>query len=216
MSTRKNKKKQKQAVTRLLPPQLKQNPSFRRVFRFKSTGGTSNVYRNNILSLFSCASAASTARVFPISAIKIRKVSMWVLDPNPTSLQEINFTWDGSEGPTSTQSAYGNVSFPAKIVTRPPPKCYASSWQVQGSSIGAASDRLFFISSQSGDYVLDLDCDIVLEGVGISGAATGVGTAAAAGVYYHHLDCLDAAGTAAGTQLLVPTAFTVDALASRT
>ncbi len=199
----------------IIPPMLESNPRLHRVIRYKSVGGTSTVYRNCLLSLISGSSTSATARVALLNSVRIKKIRMWSLDPNPTSMQELSITWASPEGPASTVSRLGNVSFPAYIDTKPPAGSFARAWQTHQSTSGAESDNLFFVSAV-GDYVLDIHFDCVFEGVGVSPAATLVGTATSPGVYYHHLDCLNSAGSGGGSQLLVPVAYTVDLLTSRT
>ncbi len=209
-------RKNSQVIPKNMPPTFEQNPRMSRRIRYKSSGGSAfTITVGCLLSLLSMASSATTARVFPISAIKIKRIRIWVLDPNPSSLQEVFLVWAVGTGPANAVTAMGNVTNPAYVDTKPPVGSYAKNWFVATPSFGPTSADVVLSGNITGDFVLDLHFDYVLEGHGVSSSIAGVGTLnAAAAVYYWHLDSL-AAGLTAGTQTMTPVDFTVDTAVSR-
>lgn len=196
----------------MFPRMVDQNPVIRRTIRYKSTGGLSTVTGYCLLSLIGAGSTVAASKCALINAIKIRKITMWALDV--TATQEITLLWQTSSGPAKMLEAYGNSFKPAKIVSKPPPLSLASFW-LNADVVGNPTlANIFFQSNGLADYILDLDVDLSMEGIGSSTASLFTGTATAVGVYYYHLDCLSNAG-GGGTQLLVPVAFTVDPAVSR-
>ncbi len=204
------------SIRRLLPPQMDPNPSFNRVLRYRWTGsGTSNIYRNCLLSLFSAGSAATTSRIFPIDGMRIKRIKIYSLD-STSATHSINILWGSEQGPDKLVNAVGNNTFPAVLDCVPPKNSYAAMWQTDDSSVGGEDDLVFsiFADGTAVECIVDLYFEYVQERA--TTVAVGVGTINGPGIFYHHLDSLNAAGSAGGTQLCVPVGYTVDVLASRT
>lgn len=219
MSPKRNPRSRGQSI---VPNALPQNPVIKRTFRYSvTTGGTVIVYRNCLLSLMASSVTGSTAVWFLIQAIRVRRLQIWSIS-GAEGNQQLDLIWGTSQGPSDSISAVGNLMFPARIDSRPPAGSYAGMWQMHdpAASVGTENDLVFEIKLGN-DVIVDLEVEMVLEGnvasnARLSDPATGVVVAGALGLNYNYLDCLNAAGTASGSQLAAPVLFSPLSITSRT
>jgi hypothetical protein len=207
----------------IVPSALPQNPTIKRTIRYSiNTGGTVLVYRNCLLSLIAALALAGNSNViFLIQGIRVRRLQVWSIS-GAEGNQQLALVWGTSQGPSDTISAVGNLMFPARIDSRPPAGSYASMWQMHdpAAAVGSENDLVFEIVVGN-DVIIDLEVEMVLEGnvasnARLSDPATGVTTTTAVGLWYLHLDSLNAAGSAAGSRLAAPVFFDPMLVTSRT
>lgn len=156
-----------------------------------------------------------------INALRVKRVKLWALADVGT--QQVSLVWGSSQGPSDAITAIGNATFPAHVDARPPPQSYAALWQMHdSSSVVGAEGNLVFAVIVSSSTVLDLECEMVLEGdaagaVGsINDPAFLTATSTVGGLFYTHLDSLSSNGLAAGSRLAAPNYFTPLLISSRT
>ncbi len=215
---RKVRKSKTPNVPALVPPATRIQPIQRRIFRYSGVSGSAVVTGKSILSIAAFNnSAATTAARCLFEGVRLRRLRVWAVDT--TSPQTVTVVWFGA-GPGDRISATGNQSFPARIDVKPPKGSAADFWQEHSNSFAVNSGastlfpNLFSISANCA-YIVDAHVDTVLEN---GACATLVTTGATIGaVSYPNLDCLDQAGTSAGTALLTPVGLTaVTTVTSRT
>ncbi len=221
----------RKAFVRVLPPSLENIPHIRKTMRYQGAVGNAVITSSCLLSVLAASSTNATARVFPVRAIKLKKVELWALDSGTTVNHVLNLrypapittvgsttTSTSSSSPTKEITATGNATFPAHIMSKPPRESFASQWIGLNNTVAAgANNPVVFGIISNVEYVADITFDAVLFGTNDAlnaSVRTGVAGAAGVGVDYPHLDSLASDTTNPGTQFLTPDGLLLCTLAS--
>jgi len=205
----------------LMPKQYKSNPTAVRKFRFatvptSSSIGVCSIYRNCLLSLIAIDSSttALTSVAFLISSIRLMRLKVWDLgDPDSIGqLSNISVMFFSQTGRNEEFTATGNYVTPAQLSLVPPKHSLASNWSLSNQ---LESDLLFQINTTTTNVVVDIEVEYTYDS-GVISFGTFASTSNVANLTYADLDCLNAAGSAAGTQNLRPVANKRIILATRT
>lgn len=183
-----------------------------RKFRFEASGnGTSTIFRECLLSLIAVQSndTTSTNLTFPISAMRVDRVTVWgALDPSTSSSTgRVGLTWL-ARGPAQETVEATGPSRVACISQSPPHNSLAGFWSTANED---ESEALFVVEYLT-KSIVDIEVAYVLSE---SSSSHGVGTTGTYLTSYAHLDCLDG-GASAGGQKLAPYGLTPTALTART
>jgi hypothetical protein len=116
-------------------------------FVVSSTSSLVSITRGNLLNLLVCGTTSTqVARLF--GSVRLTKVEIWQATQatSPTgSFTGVQLEWLSEMGPDKVHQDSGNVMRPAHLSSRPPPKSFASFWNLSGVN---ESVTLFKLSAQ--------------------------------------------------------------------
>jgi hypothetical protein len=188
-----------------IPPQINTHPIQVRVFRFQGGAEATSysITRRCLLSLYACQ-ATTVLCYTAIQAIRIKRVSMWA--PSTLPMASITLEWTDIHAPATQITATGTPTFPAHLMSRPPPNCFADLWSqvTTGATSAIVNEVLFTISTQ--EYtVVDVECEVVYsDGTNANLETLARNTTATVVAFgYSYLDNSSVAG-GAGTNQLIP------------
>lgn len=141
-----------------MPPPFRATIACSHRFRFENTvdGGTSSVYRKDLLNLYLCAdSSTSTVRV--LEAVRLKSVEVWA---NPAGIGSpptaMSIEWQGENAPSTITSDTAMGVRPAHIRSLPPPMSSSKWWSMSGQQ---ETDPLFTLRLP--DYcIIDIVCEL--------------------------------------------------------
>lgn len=176
-------------ATSMTPSPVMVKPKYARVFRFKNTGAsTVTIARGDVLSLIVAVSATGTACMFPIDAIRVKRVKIWTIG-TAGAFESVSLEWESTLGPGTSKSVAAGPSIGACLDTSPPPNSRAAMWSVAGSNVTESLFKIFFENASNG-AIIDLWVDFVLSDAtdSVATATATLSASQSAGLYTAALD----------------------------
>jgi hypothetical protein len=124
-----------------------------------------------------------------LQAVKLNRIEIWSSQSSGASVSTVSILWQTQYGAQIEHSdSSTSTTFPAHLITTPPPQSLASFWSTNGSD---ESEVLFQVSANQYS-IIDVHMDLVMaDGAGVTVTTTGNTTAD-----FVYICCLDGAASA--------------------